>query len=285
MKIRIPIITYGFIGIISIFLLTGCQALSKKQQSGVAVEVHGQYLYRSTLDSLTIGLNSEDSLRIAQQYISQWAKDILISEEVKNMHSSISKEELDRMVEDYRRTLYAHAYEEYLVTNQMSRTVPDSIIQHFYHQMPERFLLNESIVKGMLVVIPSDAPNSKKLRAWMADESLDEIEKYAYQLATGYELFTDKWLTTTDIISRMPIERENLETRLKIKNQIEVTDSLNTYLFQVTDKELRGAPMPMEYARKEIEMIILNDRQVEFLNKERERLYEESVQRGEVKYY
>ena len=45
-------------------LLNGCSALAKKQQAGAAVEVNGQYLYRSTLDSLTMGLNGEDSLRI-----------------------------------------------------------------------------------------------------------------------------------------------------------------------------------------------------------------------------
>ena len=58
----------GIIGCIAVgLLLSGCTALEKKQQAGSAVEVNGQYLYRSTLDSLTVGLSSEDSLRVVQQ--------------------------------------------------------------------------------------------------------------------------------------------------------------------------------------------------------------------------
>ena len=151
--------------------------------------------------------------------------------------------------------------------------------------MPNRFMLQESVVKGLLVVVPKGAPNIVKLRNWMKDEELDEIEKYAYQIASEYDLFTDKWLTTSDLISRIPIERGELENMLKNKTQIEMTDSLHMYLMQVTDKQLKGTPMPMEYAQKEIEKIVLNERQVEFLKQERNRLFDAAVKNGEVVYY
>ena len=106
------------------FLLVGCTALEKKQQAGSVAEVNGQYLYRSTLDSLTVGLTGEDSIRVAQQYISQWAKDLLIYGQAKGR----SNKEIDRMVEDYRKALYVHAYEEYLVERRMPKGVADSTI-------------------------------------------------------------------------------------------------------------------------------------------------------------
>lgn len=283
---RLPTIVFGLIGLVLAgFLLNGCKALKKKRQAGAAVEVHGQYLYKSTLDALTVGLKSEDSLRVTQEYIRQWAKDILLYDAVKEGKTGIPSDQIEQMVEDYRRTLYAHAYGEWLAEQQMSKTVLDSTVQQVYDQMPERFLLNESVLKGMLLILPKGAPNSNKLRTWMNEESLDEIEKYAYQYANGYELFQDKWLTTTEVINRMPIEREDLESRLKTKPQIEVSDSLKIYIMQVTDKQLRGTPMPMEYARSEIEKIILSERQVEFLQKEGDRIYDEAVRNGEVKIY
>ena len=67
--------------------------------------------------------------------------------------------------------------------------------------------------------------------------------------------------------------------------QIEKSDSVKTYLLQVTDKHLRGEQMPIEYARPEIEKIVLSTRQVEFLQKERERLYNEAIQKGTIKFY
>ena len=272
-------------------LLSGCSALAKKQQAGAAVEVNGQYLYRSTLDSLTIGMNGEDSLRITQQYVSQWAKDILLYDAAKQRPNK----EIEQLVEDYRRTLYVHAYEEYLADRYMGKTISDSTTLEIYQKMPDRFRLDESIVKGLLVVVPSDAANVEKLRKWMSDvkskqsdetsKVMDNIEKYAYQNASGYELFTDKWLTATSLLTQMPIERSELESRLKSTNQIEISDTIKTYILQVTEKHLRGEQMPLEYARPEIEKIVLSSRQVEFLRKERERMYNEALQSGKIKFY
>ena len=277
------------------FLLNACTALEKKQQAGAAVEVQGHYLYLSTLDSLTLGLSGEDSLRVAQQYINQWAKDVVLYEEVRSKRADLGSAEIDRMVEDYRRALYTQAYEQYLVARRMPKTVSDSAALQIYTRMPERFILNESIIRGILVIVPPDAPKIDKLRKWLGEvkgtntdvkgETLDNIEKYAYQNASGYQLFTDRWMTTTEIMTYVPIERNDLENQLKTKNRIEVTDSTKTYLLQVTDKHMRGENMPIEYARPEIEKIVLNARQVEFLQKERERLYNEAIQSGKVIFY
>lgn len=263
------------------FLLCACTALEKKQQSGAAVELDGLYLYRSSLDSLTVGLNPEDSTRVAQQYISQWAKDILIYENAK----SRTNREIERLVEDYRRALYVHAYEEYLVERRMPKNVADSTVAQIYGKMPDRFLLSESIVKGILVVLSTNAPKVDKLRGWMAKQDLDNIEKYAYQNASGYELFLDKWMTTTELLAQIPVERAELEAQLKSQNQIAVTDSVKTYLLQVKDKHLRGEQMPLDYARPQIEKIVLSTRQVEFLQKERERMYNEAIQSQKIKFY
>ena len=263
------------------FLLVGCTALEKKQQVGSVAEVNGQYLYRSTLDSLTVGLTGEDSIRVAQQYISQWAKDLLIYGQAKGRTNG----DIERLVEDYRKALYVHAYEEYLVERRMPKGVADSTIAQIYEQMPDRFILDESIVKGMIVVVPNDAPKIDKLRSWMNKKEMDAIEKYAYQNATGYELFDDRWLTTTDLLGNLPMDRAELESLLKGKNQIEKADSTKTYLLQVTDKKLRGEQMPIDYARPKIEKIVLSTRQVEFLQKERERLYNEAIQKGTIKFY
>ena len=272
----------GIIGCIAAGLLLGsCTALEKQQKVGAAVEVNGQYLYRSTLDSLTVGLSLEDSLRMVQQYISQWTKDVLEYDKAK----ARTKSDLEKLVEEYRRALYVQAYEQQLIERHMPKAVPDSVVAQVYEQMPNRFLLDESIVKGILVVVPKDARDIAKLRGWMAKEKLDEIEKYAYQNASGYELFADKWLTTTDLLAHIPAERAEMENQLKAKNQIEVTDSLKTYVLQVTEKHLRGEQMPMEYARPEIEKIVLYERQVDFLNKEREKLYNEAIQDQKIKFY
>ena len=279
-------------------LLCGCQVLEKKQQVGAVAELNGQYLYRSTLDSLTLGLNSEDSLRVVQLFIRQWAQDILLYDN----STARTHREIEKMVSEYRRTLYAQAYEDRLVERRMPKSIPDSAVQAIYDRMPDRFILDESIVKGVLLVVPNDAPNLSKLKQWLlkigterqerkekknskATNVLDDIEKYVYQNASGYELFTDQWTTVTALTRQMPVERADLETKLKYGNRIEISDSTQTFILQVTEKHMRGEKMPVEYARPQIEKIILNARRVEFLRKERERLYNDAVQEKKIKFF
>ena len=298
MKNKRNIVGAGIVLSVLMTLMCGCQALEKKQQVGAVAELNGHYLYRSTLDSLTLGLNSEDSLRVVQLYIRQWAQDILLYDN----STARTHREIEQMVSEYRRTLYAQAYEDRLVERRMPKSIPDSAVQAIYDRMPDRFILDESIVKGVLLVVPNDAPNLSKLKQWLlkigterqerkekknskATNVLDDIEKYVYQNASGYELFTDQWTTVTALTRQMPVERADLETKLKYGNRIEISDSTQTFILQVTEKHMRGEKMPVEYARPQIEKIILNARRVEFLRKERERLYNDAVQEKKIKFF
>lgn len=252
--------------------------------TGVAVALNGQYLYQSTLDSLSFGLSSEDSARVVEQYVKQWAKDILEYERAKGA----ADKAIEALAEDYRRSLYVHAYEQELVVRRMPKQVADSVVEQIYAAHPEKFELRESLAKGVLIVVPNGAPNMKKLRGWLTDlneENLENIEKFAYNYAIGYELFTDQWRTAQQLLMSMPFERDELNRLLRSKQQIELQDSLSTYILQVTDKRMAGEPMPIEYARPEIEKAVLSQRRVQFLQEERERLYEDAIKYNKIVFF
>ena len=265
-------------------VLSGCQWFEQKRMTGVAVALNGQYLYQSTLDSLSFGLLSEDSARVVEQYVKQWAKDILVYDKAKG---AVDKT-IEALVEDYRRSLYVHAFEQELVERRMPKQVADSVVEQIYAAHPEKFELRESIAKGVLIVVPNGAPNMKKLRGWLTDlneDNLENIEKFAYNYAVGYELFTDQWRTAQQLLLTMPFEQDELDRLLRSKQQIELQDSLSTYILQVTDKRMAGEPMPIEYARPEIEKAVLSQRRVLFLQKERERLYEDAIKYNKIVFF
>jgi hypothetical protein len=114
---------------------------------------------------------------------------------------------------------------------------------------------------------------------------MDQIEKYAYQNANGYELFIERWFTTSDLLKFIPIEHSALENQISKQNQIEISDSTQTYLLQLTAKHLQGEKMPIDYATPKLKEIILKERQIEFLQKERERLYNEAIQNQNIVFY
>ncbi len=258
------------------------QQLHQHRHGDVLVDINGQLLYRTDIDDLTRGITSpEDSARIADTYIAQWKAEA--TRYAKARRVIRDNKQIETLAENYRRALYVHAYEEWLVENEMPKNVHPDSIQAYYDTHTTDFILTDNLVQGMLLVVPKNAPRLERLRKLLSDvklnptkqkdneteqldaEVLEKIEKYAYQNASGYELFTDQWHTTQNIILRMPMEENNLGTQLRQKNIIEMSDSVNTYFLRVTDKRLIGEPMPLEYAQPEIEQIILNQRKIEFI--------------------
>ena len=281
MKIYIKILTL----LTLCYLCNACQLYEEKRKSGTIAEYNGKTITQEQISKITAGLNPQDSARIAQQYIQQWATNLIEYDVAKDQ----TNKNIEQLVEDYRRSLYLHEYETRLIAQRMPRIIEDTLIQTFYQTHQQHLVLSETILQGILLVIPNQAPKidelKKKLQQPEIEENIEWLEKFAYQYAVGYELFTDDWKTTSELFVLMPLEQNNLDKQLKNKRQIEVQDSINTYLLQVTDLYMKGDEKPITYARKEIEEILLRQRQVEFLQQERNKLYENAIVTGKLKLY
>lgn len=264
---------------------SACQLFEEKRKLGTLAEYNGKTITQEQINILTTGLTPQDSINVTKQYIQQWATSLIEYDIAKDQ---INKN-IEQLVEDYRRSLYLHEYETKLISQRMPRNVEDTLVQTFYNTHRHQLILTETIIQGLLLVVPNQAPKldelKKKIQQPELEENIEWIEKFAYQYATGYELFTEEWKTTSDIIVLMPLEQDNLDKQLKNKRQIEIQDSINTYLLQVTDLHMKGDEKPITYARKEIEEILLRKRQVEFIQQERNKLYNKAIETGKLKLY
>lgn len=267
------------------FAFTSCEKINRYQTGDAVVTIGKQSLYEADIMNLGLGLNSEDSTRIIDGYIHQWTIGVLEYEKAKKEVSESKK--IEARVEEYRRSLYLHEYEEQLVRERMPKHVDADSIRSFYERFPERFILKDNLLRGLLLVIHQDAPNQQNLKKWLSnlnDENMENIEKYAYQYASGYELFTDRWQHQSSILLRLPIQQGNFSDLLRHNSLIEMQDSISTYLLQITDKKFVGEQMPLEYATPDIERTILSIRQVQFIERERERIYQRAKEQGKIIY-
>ncbi len=266
-------------------MCSACQLFEEKRKLGTLAEYNGKTITQEQINILTTGLTPQDSIHVTKQYIQQWATSLIEYDIAKDQ---INKN-IEQLVEDYRRSLYLHEYETKLISQRMPRNVEDTLVQTFYNTHRHQLILTETIIQGLLLVVPNQAPKldelKKKIQQPELEENIEWIEKFAYQYATGYELFTEEWKTTSDIIVLMPLEQDNLDKQLNNKRQIEIQDSINTYLLQVTDLHMKGDEKPITYARKEIEEILLRQRQVEFIQQERNKLYNKAIETGKLKLY
>ena len=267
-----------------VLLLAACHSFRRHNQAGVVAQIDNQTLTVQELAQATMGLSGEDSARVAEQYIQDWALNILQYEEI----SDAAAQRIEQMVDDYRRSLYRHEYEEQLIARQMPKQVADSLIEQFYAEHQQQFLLKESIVRGILLVFPIGTPKQDKLHKWLAqpdEENMENIEKFAYQYATGYELFVDDWKTANQLLLRLPMDAPTFQQELRRHARIECQDSIQIYCLQVTDKHFKGDVMPADYAAPEIRRILLNQRQTQFLQTRRRVLYEEALRKNKIQRF
>lgn len=285
MQVKHGFMRKGIVVILCVVLFCGCAKFEQKRLSGVAVEYNGATVTYADLDALTYGLSSEDSARVADSYIQQWATSLIVYDRSKEIKSR----EIDEMVENYRRSLCQNEWERKQVAQKMPMLIEDSLVLEFYEQNKQHFILDRAILRGLLLIMPVGAPNLEKLKDMVEvpheEENIEWVEKYAYQYAVGYELFLDDWKTVEQIAVYMPYSQDELSKQIKQKKQILAQDSLNVYLLQVTDFCGKGEYKPLEYVQDEIKELILSQRQVEFIRLLREDLYEKAVQQGKLKRY
>lgn len=257
-------------------MLTACSAFHRQEAGGdVAVSLHGKTLSRLQLEEVTQAAETpEDSAALAEAYIRQWAGDILFCDKA----TDIRDNQIEELAEAYRRELYMKRYEDKLVRQKMDQTLSADTIRGYYEKHPELFRLNTAMVKGVLLTLPVGAPNVEKLRIWLHRpmQEIEKIEKYAYQYATGYELFTDKWKTSNQIMLKMPITTEAFSNALRSQQQIEVRDSAQIYILQLTDKLTTGDMMPLELAEPEIRKIMLQERRADFIRQQKDAMLEDA---------
>lgn len=268
-----------------LLMFVGCAKLEEKRLRGVVAEYNGHVVPAEVLDRLTIGLSGEDSARVAEQYIRQWAAGLLMWDAAMGE----TNEDIERQVESYRRSLYQHEWEQRVVDQRMSRMVADSVVMEFYASNKSHFVLREAVLRGVLVVMPTAAPKQDELRQHLSNPSNEEdiewIEKYAYQYANGYELFIDEWRPLGDVLQYAPFDSKSVGKQLKAGRLMELQDTVNTYMLQVTEVCLSGDYKPIDYVRQEIEDMILSERRVEFIREVRQELYNEALEQGKLKRY
>jgi hypothetical protein len=280
-KIQYVLVVLG----VSLMLVCGCSRLEEKRSRGVVVEYNGQIITEVELDRLTAGLSAEDSAHVAEQYIRQWASNLLMWDAATGEES----DDIERQVADYRRSLYQHAWEQNIVDQRMPRLIEDSVVAAFYEANKSHFVLREPIIRGVLLVLPEGAPKQDELRKRLSnsmdEDNIEWIEKYAYQYARGYELFLDQWRPLGDVLQCVPFDQKTLKQQVKAGQLVQLQDTLSVYMLQLTEVCSAGESKPLDYVRGEIETMLLSERRVEFINKERERMYNKAVEQGKLKRY
>lgn len=275
-------------GILLISLL-GCVACSEKHDhkgQTPLVEVDGNFLYKEDLQTvLPVGLSKEDSLLFAEHYIRDWAEELLLYK--KAQENIPGNTEIGKLVENYRKTLIMHTYQQELISQKLSKEIPEKEILQYYEENKELFLLERPLIKGLFIKVPLTAPQLAKVRQWYKSQdqnAIEHLEKYRFQNAVKYEYFYNRWIPVAEVLDMIPLKMPSPELYVSKNRHIELKDTAFCYFLNVSDYRGVGEQEPYEFAWPQVKDILINLKQVNFMNNVKNDLYQEAVKRNMIKY-
>ncbi len=250
------------------------------------VELDGNFLYQEDLAAVQpVGQSKDDSLLFAEHYIRNWAEDILLYEKAQN--NIPDNAEIEQLVKNYRKALIMHVYQQSLIQEKLAEEITEADLQTYYDTNKDVFKAEVPLMKGLFIKVPLTSPGIGRVRQWYKDErqsAVEHLEKYSLQNAVKYEYFYDKWIPASEILSLMPLREEKVDAYFAKNRHVELKDTAYWYFLNVSDYIPTGGQEPYEAARSAVSEMVVNRKQVEFLNQVKGDLYKEAVEDGKLKY-
>ena len=276
--------------VLLLITLLGCGACKEQHDhkgKTPLVEVDGNFLYKEDLMSvLPVGLSKDDSILFTEHYIRSWAEEILLYEKAAN--NIPDNVDVDKLVENYRKALIMHTYQQELISQKLTNDISEHEIAEYYGKNKELFKLESPLIKGLFIKVPLTAPQLNNVRRWYKSEKQDAIEsleKYSLQNAVKYEYFYDKWVDFDEVMDNIPIHVSNPNAFLKANKYVEVADSSYCYLLNIKEYLPFGSVEPYDYASSHVTEMLVNQRKVEFLKKFEDELYNDAIRSGDVEFH
>jgi hypothetical protein len=278
--------TFSFI--LCAFLFSACGKPGRELPSGeTLVRVKDRAFTRGELENrMPHSISSADSMIRAENIIKKWVIDALM-DEAAYQNIGDDKAEIDKLVNEYRRSLMRHRYQERIIRDKVSAEINEYEQTKYYEENKQQFVLSENLIRGLFIKVPVDAPGLDNLRKWYrseSEESLEKIEKYGIQNAIIYDYFYDRWANFNEIMVKIPYHFSNPTQFLRTNDHLEISDSTHVYFLNITDKLLIGGMAPFDYVKIQIQEMLVNKRKIDYLREFGENLYRDAIKNGTVRF-
>jgi len=271
---------------IPLLLRTCSNSESEKDRVPLAKVGSATVYLDEAIQGMPQGLSAKDSTTYVKQFVRSRVKEMLIYEKaVKNIPQN---QELEDLVENYRRSLIIYEYQQQVMNEKMQTEITESELLDFYKSNSRRFAAEHNLVKGIFIKISKNAPDLEKLKQLYkrtSAESFEKIEKICVQNAGQVSFFYDRWVSFEDIMDNIPYAISNKSEFLRTRSTLDVVENDFCYLLYIHEYVLSGNTAPYEYVRENVNTVMMNSRKTQFIHQFEQNLLKEAEQKKKIKYY
>lgn len=272
---------------LGVTMLSGCSPLEGGLRDKVIAKVGKKKLRTSeAVAAIPAGLPAEDSLRMLEDYIEQWARRELKLQEAERVIGSSAVAEVNRMVEEYRYSLLGYRLDQNYLDMKVDTLLSDSVVTEYWEQHKADFALDRTVVKGRIVRVPNSYRQAVKLLSLMRSPSEDRQKDFISTCEkNNFEthFFEEEWVDFSEFLSYLPVRRDrSYDYMLDSKEVREMADADNHYFVQITDCLRAGSDAPFDRVGDAVKRIIFNRRRNQVIKEYEDSLYNASLTEGRV---
>jgi len=271
-----------------IIFFSSCKYFKKENEEKPVARAYDQYLYAEELKSvLPENISAEDSIRIADNYISNWVKQKLLLKKAE-LNLSEEKKNVEKQLEDYRNSLILFLYEQDLVEQRLDTAVSRKEIEKYYEENKQNFELKENIVRVKYVKLDKQNKSVNKIKKWLNDDNADsrlKLSDYCSTQALQLSLDGEKWITPENLANETNIQQNKIEQMARYPNLYELDENTGYFIIKILEYQLKDDISPLSFEEKNIRNIIMNKRKLNLIEQLEKDVMTEGVAKNNYEIY
>jgi hypothetical protein len=268
------------------FMMLSCGKKEAETAEKPLATVFGKSLYPSDVAQLVgSGISAKDSTMLVRNYVEIWAKEqLIISIAEQNIPDDL---DVNKLVDDYRKSLIRHTYEQKLVEQRLDSVVTNKEIEGYYRTALDQYQLDKTIIQGSFVKVIKEAPEQDSLKIWWQlknETDPQKIADFSRMYADKFLLEDSVWVSVDYLAAEFPISslREGSLTR---GLSTTTGDKSYNYYIRVNKVVRQGQIAPLSYVEEKIVKVILRKRKFELLDNMIDELYKRELDKKSVMIY
>lgn len=246
------------------------------------------YLYPDEIkDVVNPGITGKDSLNLVNSYIENWQRQqALLHNAQKQLHPNA--ERFKAQIEEYKNALIIHEFEESLVKEKLDTLITEKEIAAYYERNQNVFILKRPIFKVSFIQLPKNAPEIDRVKRWFLSDNIadqDLLEQYCETYSSNFSLRDTSWYYLETLTKEIPVEQIDENNYRNYGRIFEINEKDQLYLIILRDSKLKNNISPLDMERDNIHNLLINQRKVELINQEENRIVEEARRKNNIETY
>ncbi len=269
-----------------IILQLGCNISTDNDNKNIA-RYGDSYLSKEEFLSFIKGVEKEDSVLRANNFINNWAIEKILIEKAELNLNEIQLKKINSLASEYRSILLSEAYLEAIVNSSIKSEIDSIEIQTLYENNKSLFSLNDDIFKLVFIELPLDFSDTYQVRTKLKRYGRDDqnfLDSISYRYKK-FSLTAKNWVTEKKLLEKFPFLTDYSVKSLKNYKFFQFKDSLSLYLIKILDYSKKGGISPIDNVLPTLEYMSLNKRKKELMLKIRSEILKDALHNNKLEIY